>query len=426
MPSWKKVIISGSDASLNSLDITTYISASRIQADAIAAASITGSVLGTSSFAATASNLQGGTQNYIPLWNSNTTQTASIIQQSGTNLQVAGNISASSITASFSGSGANLVNVPTTLNITGVNGTGQVRLLQDNLIVTGSGGIIADVSGSTITIRASGLVSSSDGQVSFNSIIDKPTLVSSSAQINTGSFSGSFIGQLIGTSSVSTTAISASFATNADLLDGLNSTVFATTGSNIFSGSQNISGSVQVAAAITASAILVSGSGTQRLRVVGSGSAQPIFTIEGSQGELFSITDSLSGSLFSVSDISGLPILEVFSDDTVLLGDYAAPALHTTKKLTLTTGSNIIYSVPTASYDSVYLEYHIKSGSNGRAGNVMAMYVGTTAQFTDFSTLNVGSTTNVKFEAFVSGANFIITGSVPTNNWTLKTIIRAI
>jgi hypothetical protein len=41
------------------------------------------------------------------------------------------------------------------------------------------------------------------------------------------------------------------------------------------------------------------------LTVQGSGSAQPIFTVQGSQGELFSITDSLSGSLFSVNDISG-------------------------------------------------------------------------------------------------------------------------
>ena len=48
------------------------------------------------------------------------------------------------------------------------------------------------------------------------------------------------------------------------------------------------------------------------LTVYGSGSTQPVFTVQGSQGELFSVTDSLSGSLFSVNDISGLPILEVF------------------------------------------------------------------------------------------------------------------
>ena len=42
----------------------------------------------------------------------------------------------------------------------------------------------------------------------------------------------------------------------------------------------------------------------------------------GSAGSLFSITDSLTGSLMSVGDITGLPILEVFSDDRVVMGGY--------------------------------------------------------------------------------------------------------
>ena len=35
--------------------------------------------------------------------------------------------------------------------------------------------------------------------------------------------------------------------------------------------------------------------------------------IQGSQGQLFSVTDDLSGSIFAVSDISGVPILDVNS-----------------------------------------------------------------------------------------------------------------
>ena len=58
------------------------------------------------------------------------------------------------------------------------------------------------------------------------------------------------------------------------------------------------------------------------------GSGSTIFDVVGSQGQLFSITDSLSGSLFAVSDISGLPILEVFSDDTVKMGSFNNEALE--------------------------------------------------------------------------------------------------
>jgi hypothetical protein len=50
----------------------------------------------------------------------------------------------------------------------------------------------------------------------------------------------------------------------------------------------------------------------------------------GSSGSLFDITDSLVGSLMSVNDASGLPILEVFSDDRVIAGTYNRNTLYVT------------------------------------------------------------------------------------------------
>ena len=98
-----------------------------------------------------------------------------------------------------------------------------------------------------------------------------------------------------------------------------------TAGSVLFNGGRvNISGSASTSSAA--------------LTVYKSGST--VMSIQGSQGELFSITDSLSGSLFSVSNISGLPIVEVFSDDSIVMGNYATPAM-------VITGSSV--SVATAS-----------------------------------------------------------------------------
>lgn len=57
---------------------------------------------------------------------------------------------------------------------------------------------------------------------------------------------------------------------------------------------------------------------TIRLQVEPSGSV----AFYGNSGSLFGISDSLSGSLMSVNDISGLPILEVFSDDRVVMGTF--------------------------------------------------------------------------------------------------------
>jgi len=46
------------------------------------------------------------------------------------------------------------------------------------------------------------------------------------------------------------------------------------------------------------------------------------FTVDGANGRLFSVTDNLSGSLFSVNDIAGLPIIEAFDDNTVIMGAF--------------------------------------------------------------------------------------------------------
>ena len=64
-----------------------------------------------------------------------------------------------------------------------------------------------------------------------------------------------------------------------------------------------------------------------RKGLIVQGSGSNIFDVQGSQGQLFSITDSLSGSLFSANDISGIPIMEVFSDNTIKLGTFNQEAI---------------------------------------------------------------------------------------------------
>jgi hypothetical protein len=113
---------------------------------------------------------------------------------------------------------------------------------------------------------------------------------------------------------VGTYNITASWATNAltaSYVNPLRQNVLIT-------GSLNITGGLNVigTSSLTGSVFITSGA----LSVNKSGST--VVDVQGSQGTLFTITDTLSGSLFSVNDISGLPILEVFSDDTVIAGGY--------------------------------------------------------------------------------------------------------
>ena len=66
---------------------------------------------------------------------------------------------------------------------------------------------------------------------------------------------------------------------------------------------------------------------TSKLNAYGSGSNLSVFKAEGGNGTLFEVTDQLSGSLFSVNTIAGIPILEVFSNNTIVAGQYGSNAL---------------------------------------------------------------------------------------------------
>jgi hypothetical protein len=190
-------------------------------------------------------------------------------------------------------------------------------------------------------------------------------------------------------------------------------------------GDLSVTGNTSVVALTGASAFL-SGTVQNVLTVIGSGTTSPIFTVQGSSGELFSVNDSLIGSLFSVNNISGLPILEVFDDDTILMGSYVSPSLNTTKKLTLSAGTNTVYSIPTSAYTGMFVDYTLTSSVGVRAGNIMSIWSGSTAEYTDVSTNDIGSTTGVTFSVAISGNNAVISSSATTSNWTLKTIIRGI
>jgi hypothetical protein len=80
--------------------------------------------------------------------------------------------------------------------------------------------------------------------------------------------------------------------------------------------------------AVITGSLIISGSNpnTSSLSVIGTGSG--VFTVDGSSGRLFSVDDSLSGSLFSVNTAAGLPVIEAFSDNTVRIGRYGTRVLY--------------------------------------------------------------------------------------------------
>ena len=199
---------------------------------------------------------------------------------------------------------------------------------------------------------------------------------------------------------------------------------------NATTDSHSITGSVSISSSFSTSG--------SALTVYKSGSS--VLDIQGSQGQLFSVIDSLTGSLMSVNDVSGLPILEVFSNDTVVMGTYGAPGLtvsgstvaisasllSTVQTGSLPTGSNLIYSVNTGSYTAGFFDYYVTSGSNYRAGNIMAVWGASSVKFTDLATPDIGSTVNLQFSMSLSASSAQLFASASSAGWTVKTLFRTI
>lgn len=163
-----------------------------------------------------------------------------------------GTQTAPSFTGSFSGSfvgdGSQLTGIATDLLISGSTGNDVLSLLTDTLSVLGTNGVTTTVTNNVLTINIPlGIVSSST-QVDYTQLQNIPVgLVSASLQVKqllpdgTVSSSAQATTWTVLSSSFAETA---SYTKNAETIDGLNSTVFATTGSNIFVGDQTITGSL--------------------------------------------------------------------------------------------------------------------------------------------------------------------------------------
>jgi hypothetical protein len=183
-----------------------------------------------------------------------------------------------------------------------------------------------------------------------------------------------------------------------------------------FEGDAVITGSLLINAFSTTS---------QSLSVIGSGST--VFDVIGSVGTLFSVDDDLTGTLFTVNDISGFPVLEASASGDVYIGK-SPQSLYTTAIVSSTTAATThsLSSLSTSSYDGAFFEYTAQSASNARAGNIMSTWNGSDIVYAETTTLDIGNTTDLTTEVIISQsqAQFIVYGA--NAGYKVKTIIKAI
>jgi hypothetical protein len=174
--------------------------------------------------------------------------------------------------------------------------------------------------------------------------------------------------------------------------------------------------------------LTISGSGTymsEPLKVHGSGSS--VFEVIGTEGTLFAIDDDLDGTIFSANDRSGLPVLEASASGEVYIGK-SPQSLYTTAVISSTTAniSQSIYGLSTSSYSGVFVDYTANSGSNARAGSIMAIWNGSNLNFTETTTTDIGNTTDLIMQVAISQSQAQIQSYATTAGYKIKTLIRSI
>jgi len=156
---------------------------------------------------------------------------------------------------------------------------------------------------------------------------------------------------------------------------------------------------------------------TNVLTVEGTTVEGNMFDVYGPSGQLFSVVDGLSGSLFSVNTISGVPVMEVFSDNTVRVGQYSNPPLViagatasvsgtlnvNSGNINVTSGSVTIFKSGSSLSDSLF----DVEGAQGQLFSVIDTFSGSLMSVNDisgFPILDVRSDDSITMGTFGSNA----------------------
>lgn len=352
------------------------ISASQAQ-NAVTASYILNAV--SASFASTASNVLGGAASYIPLWNTATSLSSSVMYQSSGNV----GIGTTSPNAKLDVSGSAIISGSLTVN----PGAGNELLVSSTGLSIGN--IVSDVHNVTGSLRISGSV------------------------ITTGSVSATnFTGSLFGTSSWSSnvvsssyalTALSSSFATSASQAQNAVTASYALTA---LSSSFATSASSAVSSSFALSASWAPIAGTTVFPYTGSA----LFT--GSIILTGSLTTSLNANIGGNASVSGSLVVSG--------SQYTYGVANTSLSAT-----NVITSISTGSYRAAFFNYVMTSGSNARAGQIASVWYINTCSFSEAITTDIGTTVGQEMSARISGS-FIQLVASSSANWTIETSVNLI
>jgi hypothetical protein len=202
-------------------------------------------------------------------------------------------------------------------------------------------------------------------------------------------------------------------------------------------------------------------SGPQNITLQVYPTSNGTISFEGSAGQLFSITNDLSGTIFSVNDISGIPSFEVLDTGLVKIAQYSGNilvgtgtdngtdklqvngdvlattikaqivtlehSLVTTNTFTTSTTSQVsIDSFSSTTYRSAKYYVQMTSGSSYHVIELSLLHDGTTVNLVQYGEIKTGASLGT-FDASISGGVlgllFTATNAITTVKLTRMAIV---
>ena len=172
-------------------------------------------------------------------------------------------------------------------------------------------------------------------------------------------------------------------------------------------------------------------SGNSDFHVLGTGEViipSNYLFVSASQGAYF--TGNLRARGGISNDLGTLQLLDNtnVTGDLTVVGDIitGAALLSNQENTDVDTGTETVASVAIATYTAAFFDFVIKKTTNVRSGTVYACHDGTNVEFTETSTQDLGDTSDVTLSVDISGGNMRLRATTTSDDWSVKSLIRAI
>ena len=264
------------------------------------------------------------------------------------------------------------------------------------------------------------------------------SFASFSSSYNTGSFTGSFVGVFTGSLlGIASQAVSSSYAVNSS--NAISSSYaltssFATnfTASNILVNG-TLTAQTLVIQTITASQEYSSGSNvfgsnlTNTQVFTGSVSITGSLNVNNTSVILSNQTASMSVATASYATVADSAVTSSYANATAVNGfSIGGSSIYYSTVNSSISGLNNLFTLSTGSFTAGTIQYTAFNGANSRAGQVIASWNSNNTQYTDFSTPDIGDTTQVTMSVSIVSSQVQFNVQTNTSGWKIKSQLTLI